>query len=209
MKTLFHTVITTERHRERGFCEDSDFGKIELLELLPEEKQLVVSFKDYDKEIEYIEHDGYAYKKIGVSSGVWGFSKEEEEKIISKQGKFSQKYVLDLVLKIRARMERTFSCVGSASFILIGRTLYTRYSKIEDLNITTCGNCMFSHWLNVDIEAHGGKVTYPLSKTSLKEVVKERKAYWESTKPVNGTRGDGHSIFSQPLSVKWGKKYNV
>lgn len=209
METLFHTVVTSERHRERGFCEVSDFGKIELIELQPEEKQLIVSFKDYRTEIEYIEHSGYAYKKIGVSGGIWGFSKEEEEKIISKQGKFSQKYVIEVILKLRARMERTFSGVGDENFILIGRTLYRRYSKIEDLNITTCGNCLFSHWLSVDIEAHGGKATFPLSKTSLKEVIKERKAYWESTKPVNGTRGDGHSAFSQPLSVKWGKKYNV
>jgi hypothetical protein len=207
MTTLFHSVITTQRHREHGYCEPSDFGKIDLIVLSPEEKELIVSFQKYsnDPKVEYIRHKGYAYRKIDTR-GLTHFSKEEEGKWINKQGKFSENSALELVLEYRSRLDNSYSYAGSKSFILIGRTLYERYSKMKDLRITTCGNCMFSHWISIDIEAHGGKATYPLKKSSLEGVIKERRGYWESTKP-KGIRGDGHSHFSYPNLVTWGENF--
>lgn len=208
MKTLFHTTITTQRHREHGFCEDSDFGNIELLVLSPDEKELIVSFQKYsnDPKTEYIKYKGYAYRKL--DSRLSHFSKEEEQKWATKQGKFSENSALELVLEYRSRMDNSYSFAGSKSFILIGRTLYERYSKMTDLRITTCGNCSFSHWISIDIEAHGGKKTYPLKKSSLEKVIKERKQYWEDTKPKGFSgRGDGHSHFSCPTNITWGANF--
>jgi hypothetical protein len=127
MEKLFHTVITSRRHRELGYCEDSDFGKIELIKLKPEEKKLIVSFKDYNDKKEYIEHDGFAFIKTDSSCNFWGCSREKSQEILSKQGKFSEKSAINLMLSLRKRTEYDFSYVRSNTFLLIGKTLYEKY----------------------------------------------------------------------------------
>ena len=208
MEKIFHSPITTQRHRELGTCEDSDFATIELIELLPEEKVLIVSFEGYEKKREFIEFEGHAYSKMNAGSYFGGMSREDEAVWTKKQGKFSRKLAIKLLLTIREHIDNQFSCISSEKFILIGKTLYARYSKISDLTITICGNMSFAHWLSIDIEAHGNKTTVKLNKTNFDKTVKEQFARWKKGDP-KATSIDGrmHSCFSKPLKVKWGEKY--
>jgi len=135
MVKLFHTIVTTERHREHGYCEDSDFGKIELIELSPTEKNLIVSFQDYKHKKEFIEYEGCAYLKVGECSNFGGMSRDKEAIWIAKQGKFTRNSAITLMLELRKRFESSFSYVSSAKYILIGKTLYARYSKIKTLQL--------------------------------------------------------------------------
>jgi hypothetical protein len=206
MVRLFHSVTTSQRHRKDGFCEDSDFGHIELLELDPEEKELIVSFKDYQTNGEYIEYEGYAYTRM--QPRMLSMDVDDTKGWGKKQGKFSPKTALQFVLEERKLLDRRYSFAGSARYILIGRTLYSRYCKVKDLSITTAGNLTFSHWLSIDFESHGGKEEHKLSKSNFAKIKSESRKRWEAAKPKNGRiQGDGHSIFSYPTNVKWGEKY--
>jgi hypothetical protein len=209
-RVIFHTVYTSERHRTMGTCDSGDFGKIDLIQLDKEDKELMVSFRKYSDEpkTEYIEHEGYAYKNFGGK--IAHLSQEEEEKWSGKQGKFTPKTAIELMLIFRESKRRTFAHADDSSYILIGRTLYERYCKTEDLSITVCGNTMFSHWISIGIESHGGKVEYPLSKSKFKEIYKDRKQSFEDTRPDKhfSGRADTHSHFSYPQQIKWGAKYN-
>jgi len=208
MEKLFNTVMTTQRHREIGYCEDSDFATIELLKLNPEEKELIVSFNDYKSKKEYIKYKGYAYSKADSNSYLGGMSREDQKSWVDKQGKISEKYAIKLMLQIRERTIENFSCISSSSFILIGRTLYVRYSKISDLKITIGGNMIFAHWISINIENHSGKSDYKLSKKNFDKIVKKEKAHWDKGNPnTKNIIGRTHSCFSKPEKVKWGEKY--
>lgn len=205
MKILFKTIVTSQRHREQGTFEDSDFGSIRLIELDPSEKELIVSFDEYKDKKEYIKVGNYVYSKMGGNPYLCGMSREDEDFWIAKQGKFSSNLAIRLMLTLRPKLENRFSGVDSVRYVLIGRTLYSRYCKIEDLNITVCGNMLFAHWISINIEAHGGKENIKLSKENFIKTVKEQKARWNDGNP-NATSIDGHkhSCFSVPTNVKWG-----
>lgn len=205
---IFHSVITSERHRQIGYCESSDFGSINLISISPLKKELVVSFMDYDKPQEYVSYNNMIYKKIVKGEGINHLSREEEEKYIKLQGKFTEKTALKLVLELRKRMENTFSWVDTKSFLLIGKTLYSKYCKPKDLTITVCGNLAFSCWLSINFEAHGNKVTHKLNKSNFEKVFLNQKKRFEEAKPKEGrVRGDGHVAFSYPKKIVWGAKY--
>jgi hypothetical protein len=207
-RTIFTSPITSERHRKHGYCEKSDFGRIDLIELQAEDKQLIVSFKDYSGAIEFIEYKGFAFKKVGQRSGFGGMSRDEEGVWLKKQGKFSEKTALKLVLDIRERFESRYYPASSERYILIGKTLYVEYCKLKDLTITVAGNLLFSCWLSIDFESHGGKQTFKLNKKNFERVFKEQKARFEKAKPVKGAKvGDGHVNFSFPKQIVWGNKY--
>lgn len=207
MKTLFHTVITSRRHREHGYCEDSDFGRLELIELSPEEKQLVVSFKDGDEAVEYIEYKGQIYKKVNSESRFCGLSRDEENAVVKKQGKFSVQETIKFVLAQRKSMEHGFSNVGDETYILIGRTLYSHYCKKSELGITYTGNLLFSYWLSINIQSHFNLKVHKLSKKNFEKIVKEQKARFDADMPAEGTRRAKEAYFSCPTQVKWGEKY--
>lgn len=209
MKTIFKSVITSERHRKIGFCEKSDFGHISLIELHPEEKELVVSFDEYDEKKEFIKYKNIIYSKLNKSSYLGGVSREDENEILKKQGKFSQQSALNLVLELRERLENWYSCVSSMRFLLISKTLYTNYCKEGELKITVCGNLSFANWLSINIEAeHGGKNNHNLNKKEFYKTVKEQYQRWLKNDPnTKSIDGKTLSLFSKPKNVKWGKDY--
>lgn len=210
-RTLFHSVTTTERHRKIGYCEPSDFGKIILYEVAPEDKQLIVSFKKYisDPMVEYVEFNGQAFRKIDTRNGLSGLSREDDKAWGKKQGKFSEQTAKQLVLKIREGADNRFSNAGSETFLLIGRTLYESYCPANKLSITVASNLLFSCWLSIDIESHGGKTEYKLSKSNFDKVFKAQKKRFEDAKPEKGKiKGDGHIGFSAPTQITWGEKYS-
>jgi hypothetical protein len=204
MKKIFHTVLTTERHKKHGYCEAQDFGSLELIQLEPEEKKLIVSYDDNENHIEMIEHNGKAYVKITNNSLFIGFSKEEDKEIASKQGKYSPNTALKFILEMRERLDNSYSHASEESYILIGRSLYAEFCKKRELSITVCGNLLFSYWLSIDIEAkHGGKKNYKFSKESFEKVFRTEKKRFDEGKPKN-KKGDGHVSFSYPKNIKWG-----
>ena len=207
MKKLFHTVITSQRHRTAGFCEKSDFGVIDLFELEPSEKKLIVNFRPYSNEPikEFIEHEGLAYVKMYSFPRM---GREAESVWLKKQGKFSNNTAIKLMLELREDIERSYSSVAGYSFILIGKTLYISYCPVKELSITVSGNLLFSCWLSINIESHTGKAQFKLNEKTFEKVVKEEKARFEKAKPKKGfNRGDGHVHFSAPVNVVWGDKY--
>lgn len=207
MKKIFNSIVTTKRHRQIGYCEPSDFGTIELISLSPSEKELIVSFADYKDKKEFIAFKGHAYSKVNPSSYFGGMSKEEEEGWTKKQGKFSEKTAIKLVLGIRERFEKAYSNVSSIKYILIGKTLYVEYCKIKDLTITVCSNMLFANWISIDIECHGGKVNIKLNKRNFDKTVKTQFARWKQGNPeAKSIDGHTHSCFSKPTNVKWGEK---
>ena len=210
MEKVFHTVVTSERHREYGYCEKSDFGTIELFILQPHEKELIVSFTDYDHKEEFINFRGYAYRKFNKNSYFFGMSKDEQAEWGKKQGYFSKETAINLMLEFRKRMESQFSYVATGKYILIGKTLYARYSKLKDLVITSVGNTTFAHWISIDIEARPDLWHYKLSKKNFDKLVKEEYARWKKGDPkTTNIVGQTHSCFSKPTKVKWGKKYLI
>lgn len=208
MKKIFNTPITSRRHRELGFCEENDFANLDLVSIPEEEKALIVKFKIDSTETEYIEFNNEVYIKINSDNNVFPFSREEDAEWIKKQGKFTEKECIKLMLKLREPMEKSYSCIDSKKYILIGRTLYYKYCKIEELNITVCGNLTFSCWLSIDIErTHDGKSNIPLTKTNLLKTIKEKKIAFNKAK-TNSFNVDNHISFSCPTNTKWGNIKN-
>mgnify|MGYP003553212411 CR=1 FL=1 len=203
MKHLFKSPLTSERHRKIGTCDKSDFAGLELIELDKEEKKLIVSFKDYSKEVEYIEYAKQVYTKVNDDYGFAGMSREEQAKWVKKQGKYSYKSAIELMLILRERKENTYSNVYGGSFILIGNTLYTLYCDKKDLAITVCGNLLFSCWLSIGIECHSGKRNIRLNKKNLEDTIRKERIRFNNAKSNNGGV-DKHVSFSYPTSVKWG-----
>jgi len=204
MTQIFQTTVTSKRHREIGYCEKSDFGTLDLWQLNKDEKKLIVSFKDYKKEVEYIEFKGTVYIKIHNDYRFQYMSREDDTLWTGKQGKFSVKSALKLVLDLRQKFEGSFSNVSSGSYILIGNTLYAEYCKRKDLAITVCGNLLFSCWLSIGIEAHAGKANIKLSKKSLDDTIRKEKARFDKAKGSQIGKVDNHVSFSYPKNVKWG-----
>jgi len=208
MRNIFNTIVTTKRHREIGYCESSDFGKIELIALESSEKELIVSFNDYKDKKEFIAFEGHAYAKVNKSSYFGGMSREEEGSWAKKQGKFSERTAIKLLLELRKRFENTFSNVSSAKYILIDRTLYVQYCKLKDLAITVCGNMLFAHWISINIECHEGKENIKLNKSNFEKIVKAQYERWKQGNPkTKSIDGHTHSCFSKPTNVKWGEKF--
>lgn len=207
---IFKTIFTSKRHRELGYCEPSDFGSIELIRLRPEEKKLIVSFRDSENEpvTEYIEHKGIVYKKMGKSESIGHLSREEDTEQGKMQGKYTDRKAIALLLKLRERKRANFSGMSDDSYIIIGNTLYADYCELKSLTITVASNLAFSYWLSIDIESHGGKQQIKLNKKNFDRVVKTERKRFEDGKPKEGTRrGDGHVHFSCPVEVKWGERY--
>ena len=202
MIKIYNTTTTTIRHNDFGHCEESDFGTIELFVMPKVEKELIVSFKDYNKSKEFIKVGEMVYVKFDEESNVH-LSREEQANWLKKQGRFSADFARKFMVELRKK-ECSYSNAFSQSFILIEKTLYVKYCNIEKLNVTVCGNISFSHWISIDIESHGGKNNYPLRKSSFEKIVKEQHKLWVSTKEI---KGDGHSIFSKPTNIKWGENY--
>jgi len=204
MTHLFKSPLTSERHRKTGSCEESDFAGLELIEMGIDEKKLIVSFKDYSKEVEYIEHQKQVYIKINENYGFAGMSREEQDVWVKKQGKYSYKSAIQLMLAIRERKEKSYSNVIGGSFILIGGTLYALYCNKKDLAITICGNLLFSCWLSINIECHSGKQNIKLSKENLESTIKKERIRFNKAKSKS-IGIDKHVSFSYPKSVKWGE----
>lgn len=207
--SIFFSVTTSERHRNIGYCEPSDFGSVELIQLSPEQKVLIASFRRYSNDpiTELIEYNKFVYKKVSTDSYFCGMSKEEEKEWLKLQGKFTSKTAIKLVLELRRRSENTFTHLDNINFLLIGKTLYQRYCEINRLKITVCGNLLFSYWLSIDIEGeHGGKNNTPFSRKNFERVFKVQKERFESGKPKT-KRGDGHVAFGYPKNITWGEKY--
>jgi len=209
---IFHSVTTSERHRKGGYCEPGDFGTVELIKLSPEEKVLIVEFKEYPTypAVEIVEYNKFAYLKVNKNTNFGGMSGEEAAKWGSLQGKFTDTTALKLVLEMRERAERqSYASAGDVHLLLIGRTLYQRYCEAKNIKITVCCNLSFSHWLSIDIEAaHSGKTNYSFNKKSFEAIFKREKARFEIGKPEKTRlKGDGHVSFSYPKNITWGEKY--
>lgn len=207
--SIFFSVTTSERHRNIGYCEPSDFGSVELIKLSPEKKVPIIEFKKYsgDPLIELIEYNKFVYKKVNKDSYFCGMAKDEEAEWLKLQGKFTDKSATKLILELRKRSENTFSSVSDINFLIIGKTLYQRYCEVKKLKITVCGNLLFSYWLSIDIEPeHGGKGNTTFSRKNFEKLFKTQKERFESGKPTK-KRGDGHVSFSYPKNITWGEKY--
>lgn len=201
MIKIYNTTTTSSRHKDFGDCEESDFGTIELFVMSTDEKELIVSFKDYDKSKEFIKVGEMVYVKFDEESNVH-LSKEDQVSWLKKQGRFSVDFARKFMVELRKKNCSNYFPF-SKTFVLVGKALYIEYCNIENLNVTVCGNISFSHWISIDIENHGGKVNHPLHKSSFEKIVKEQHKLWVSTK----VKGDGHSIFSKPTNIKWGENY--
>lgn len=213
MNILYHTVVTSRRHREMGYCEESDFGGIELFQPEENEHELIVSFKGYssDPVTEFVLINFFdsgkdmVYRKVTKAVGLPHQSRDAQD---AMNYVFGENKAIQEMCRIRESMEYSFSCVANHRFVLIGRTLYQEYCKPEDLCIGVSGNILFSHWTSITIESRLRNMAYyPLSKENLKAVVKDRKKKWEDAK-IEG-RGDGHSLFTKPTQVKWGNGFHV
>ena len=205
---VFHSVITSERHRTLGYCENNDFGSIALINLSPDKKELIVAYQDDNKSHEYVSYNNKVYRKIIERNGITHFSREEEQKYQNLQGKFTVKTALGFVLEMRSRMEHSFSSPGEKSYLLIGRTLYYEYCKPKELTITVCGNLLFSCWLSIHFECHGNKITHKLNKPNFEKVLSAQKKRFEEARPAEGKRnGDGHVSFSHPTKIVWGENF--
>lgn len=97
MRTLYHTVITSARHRRLGFCHTSDFGEISLIELPQHKKQLVISFVYGGVKQEFIKHEGFIYSRVNNFIKV---GKDEEVNFLSKQGRYCPRAVIDILLEV-------------------------------------------------------------------------------------------------------------
>jgi len=211
MKKIYHTITVSERNKHVGLWEDKDFGKIELFTMPKENKELIVSYTDYKTKHELIEVDGKGvYEKVHKRSYLGGFSTEDEEKIMKKQGYYSEKTAIELMLKIRKATERTFTFMTDFSFILIGKTLYVRRCNVEDLVITVQGNTLFAHWISIDFgtDKDNEDKEIILNKFNFNRIVNEQFARWKKGDPnTKNIDGDTHSSFSKPTKVKWGVNY--
>lgn len=208
-KKIFNTVITSERHRKYGFCEESDFETIELFELEKAEKELVVKFNDYDGQKEYISFNNYAFEKIDNKSYLGNLSTEIHRNLIKKQGYFTPQTAINFILRIRESSLKTYSYIRGFQFVLIGRTLYVSKCKLEDLQIGVTGNMLFAHWISICIEPKNeNKRLYKLNKKNFNKVVKEEYARWKEGDPkTTNIDGGTHSCFSKPTKIKWGELY--
>ena len=181
---LFHTILTSSRHRTSGFCEDSDFASIKLFYQDKEEAEF---YLETNKKKKIYRYNNYLYRNILTLP----FSREEDSKWLKKQGRFSSKVAISLMLKIREQETKSFSVVSDKEFLLIGRTLYQRYCKVKDLCVTTCGNMLFGNWLSVNIEpVHSGKGSTRLTKKSYNRIVKRQTNFYnKNTRENHGDAG--------------------
>ena len=146
-----------------------------------------------------VKYKGYYYQNILSLP----FSREDDTVWMKRNGKFSRKTAIKLMLKIRESSCKSYSCVSSSYFILIGRTLYQRWCKVKDLCITTSGNMSFGQWYSVDIEPrHCNKGNTLLTRKNYFTVLEKSRKYFDENK-VAGR--ESNQFFSYPESLKWGK----
>ena len=195
---VFHTPVTSGRHREIGYCEDTDFSTIKLF--CQDKQDVSLYIETPDKRL--YEHKGNLYTNVLTLP----FSREEDAVFIKRQGRYSVKTAISLMLKIREKMEDSFSHVFDEEFILIGRTIYQRYCKVKDLCITVCGNMMFGNWWNVSIErVHDGKKSIRFSRKNYDRIVKqETKYYYDNTREKHNDAG----LHVEKVK-KWGNKFKI
>lgn len=206
-RAIFGSVVMSRRHVEIGTIEDTDFGSVELIAIPEAEKQLIVSFKDGDKQHEFVELDGMVYERMHE---IHRLSRADSEALLKTQGRMSEKVASGIALKVRNSMANTFLDPGKVIMLLVGKVLYRQFGKPSKLVVNTCGNLSFSYWLSVDIEwDNPNKQSYPCHKSSFEAVVKDARKTFNANKPEPGSkRGDGHVHFSYPTSVKWGANYS-
>lgn len=203
MIQIFKTPVVSQRHVELGFCENSDFATIELSVAEPVEVEFIFSHLSEDippipatKKV--IKYNRYYYQNILRLP----FSRDDDKFWMKKNGKFSTKTAINLMLKIRESHCNQYSCVYDSYFILIGRTLYQRWCKIKDLCITTTGNMLFGQWFSIDIESrHCNKINILLTKKNYFKALNKAKKYFNKNK-VKGREKE--QFFSYPKSLKWG-----
>jgi len=207
MKKIFHTFLMSKIHKDFGRCERQDFGTLKLFQLEEDEKELIVSFETYNAKEELILFKGEVYRKLNKETRL-GIDQDKTKFFLSRQGKFTQDLAINLMMIISQQINN-YSIVTNEIFILIGRTLYKRYCKLEDLGIGVTGNMMFAHWISISIEPNNhNKELYPLNKKEFQKVVRKEFARWKKGDPkTTNIYGDTHSHFSKPTKVRWGKNF--
>lgn len=145
-KVLYHTILTSRRHKDSGYCEDSDFGKIELIQASNEEAPIYCTIIDYqlNQELRLFGNDFYGdYDR-------WNHKKYFD----GRQGKFSEKSAIAEMVKIRSESEADTSWTSARTmkYLLVGRKLYVHYCKRRQLVINQTGNTLFGDWWTLDVE---------------------------------------------------------
>jgi len=193
-KEIFNTVFTSRRHRELGYCETSDFATIKLIYQDKEEANFYI--KTNEKVI--YKYKNYLYCNVLLLP----FSRTEDKKWQEKQGKFRHKTAIQLMLDIRKGNRERFSCISNEEFLLIGRTLYQKYCKVNDLCVTICGNMLFGNWLSINIEPkHSNKTSTRLTVKSYNRIIKKQTEFYNKyTKKEHKDAG----LHIEKIK-KWGK----
>lgn len=215
MDIIYKTNTTSKRHRELGYCEESDFGKIELIELKEDEIKfafLLNGSKGYVKGEKITTHKSnrpdyvYSYKNIYLTSYInLPFGREEDEKYLSKQGKFTHNTSKQLMVKVRLQQDDNFYPAFSKKYYLIGKKLYQKWCKKSDLKITISSNMVFSSWIDMDIEPrHVNKNNIKFNKENFYKTLKELKLRYEKNASETRIGQLGQNYFSYPNITKWG-----
>lgn len=180
MNRIYHTTVTSQRHRESGFCEKEDFGTIELLQVSNEEATLICNIKDYQ-----LDQDIRLFKnKYFTDFNTW-----TSKKYFDKQGRFSEKTALEEMIKLRKEQEKRYYPVSSCIYLLIGKKIFVEYCKKTELMITQTGNTLFGDWWTMDIEPrHVNKSNLRFNKKNFeRELEKTKKWLSKKTKDIHFT----------------------
>lgn len=171
MKTLFYHPTTSQRHDELHYCEERDFGKIEIIEVTEEEAPECFTMKDFEVNAIFRVINGMYIRNDRFN--LW-MSREGDDEVKLTQGKFGPKQVRALIEKIIDN--KSFANAFNATIYKVGKTLYFPYCEVGELSITQCGNVAFGDWWSLDVEMqHINKRNIPFSKDNFYAQLKEAK----------------------------------
>ncbi len=195
MKELYHTVLTSRRHIELGYCEEMDFGTIKLMQVSEAEAPLICVIKDYhlNQEIRLLGNKYY------TDMTMW----DKGNKIFKeKQGRLTEKTAIRLMVTERQEAEKRDSFYPAPSrptYILIGRHIYEYYCDKKDLCVTQTGNTIFGDWWTLDVEPrHVNKNNILFNKKNFERKLEEATKFVEKR---NKNRKK-EIYFSHP-KIKW------
>ncbi|MDP3025906.1 MAG: hypothetical protein Q8O10_10300 [candidate division Zixibacteria bacterium] len=191
MKQIYYTKTVSERNRKYGYFEEKDFGEISIVELTEEEAPLM--FKIDKSIIRKVK------SKYITSSFTLPFSREEDAEYISKQGRFREKLLKKLGIRLREQSDDSYYPARSFTYYLVGKNLFSSLCPVSELSITRCGNITFGDWWSLGIEPrHQGKNNIPFTKERfLKELAKDKKRI------ATQNKGRTKKIYFSYPRVKW------
>jgi hypothetical protein len=172
MKTLYKTLTISGKNKEGLSCEDIDFGKIEIIRIA-----------EQDAPLQFIVRKGKEqtrFRLFGVEyltdRPCFPFSREDDAIYIKKQGRWGNKNLRMLYLQLIAK-QNSFASAFSATYYIIGNTLYTSRCQKEELSITQTGNTIFGDWWSLIIERGCSNQHVPFSKKNYYEQLAKAKKF--------------------------------